>query len=56
MRAIEHRKRTTAALRAAALLVMALGATAPASCVMQRSAVAPGGDPMVITEKQIAQV
>ena len=57
MRSIEqHGKRTTSALRGAALLVMVLVAIAPASCVMQHSAVAPGGDPMVITEKQIAQV
>lgn len=57
MRPIEqHAKRMTAPLRAAALLVVVLIAIVPAACVMQRSAVAPGGDPMVITEKQIAQV
>jgi hypothetical protein len=57
MRPIEqHGKQMTAAMRAATLLVVMLVAIAPGACVMQRSAVAPGGDPMVITEKQIAQV
>ena len=57
----QHAKQMTTVTRGAALLVMALVAMTlvamtPAACVMQHSSVAPGGDPMVITEKQIEQV
>lgn len=54
---VDRTRRSHHALaRARILASAALGAVMMQGCVMQRSAVAPGGDPMVITEKQIAQV
>ena len=50
------RQSRRALVRARVMTSAILGAAMIQGCVMQRSAVAPGGDPMVITEKQIAQV
>lgn len=42
--------------RATRLALILLAAGAMQACVMQHSSIAPGGDPMVITQEQIEQV